>query len=327
VVGGLLSAVRPATSDHGADGRLTVLLLGSDKRADGSISGERLDVILVASLGPDGRVAMASVPRDTVRFPRAAVNGGGNSGTARVNTLYATYRASCPGGADEKRACGLDRFRSDVEVALDLDIDRYAYIRFEAFDALLNEIEGIVVDTPGRIVDKGFMDEATPPTGVWFPDAVDYPLGGTGPGAPNCLSWKAADPACHRAIVYVRSRKGTEGSHNNSDYRRSLRQHGVVMGAIDKVLARGDAPGGPLDDLLAAVAGEAATGMFATDIPLTWAEALALYAALRGATLGPKAVFAPTKFSSVYGSATIKLKLAVVRDWVDRKITTVGPTP
>ena len=52
----------------GSDGRLTVLLLGSDDRA--SHSGNRTDVIMVVSLDPTtGAVAAASIPRDTAELP------------------------------------------------------------------------------------------------------------------------------------------------------------------------------------------------------------------------------------------------------------------
>src|SRR4051795_8974347 len=67
----------------GTDGRLTVLLLGSDYRP--AHPGNRTDAIMVVSTDPTtGRTAGFSVPRDTVDFPLP------KSGVyhAKVNALY-----------------------------------------------------------------------------------------------------------------------------------------------------------------------------------------------------------------------------------------------
>ncbi len=56
-------------------GRLTVLLLGSDKfnsscNNRGDLGGERTDTIMFATINPQtGRVALASLPRDTIQLP------------------------------------------------------------------------------------------------------------------------------------------------------------------------------------------------------------------------------------------------------------------
>ncbi len=68
----------------GKDGRLTVLLIGSDWRPDSG--GERLDVLMVATIDPvTGEAAVVSIPRDMSGIPLA---GGGNSGGMRVNSIY-----------------------------------------------------------------------------------------------------------------------------------------------------------------------------------------------------------------------------------------------
>ena len=59
----------------GTDGRLTVLLLGSDRfdaacTDRGGLGGERTDTIMFATINPrNGKVAMASLPRDTIQVP------------------------------------------------------------------------------------------------------------------------------------------------------------------------------------------------------------------------------------------------------------------
>src|SRR4051794_33682328 len=67
----------------GTDGRLTVLLLGSDYRP--AHPGNRTDAIMVVSTDPTtGRTAGFSVPRDTIDFPLP------KSGVyhAKINALY-----------------------------------------------------------------------------------------------------------------------------------------------------------------------------------------------------------------------------------------------
>src|SRR5580765_4125179 len=67
----------------GTDGRLTVLLLGSDYRP--AHPGNRTDAIMVVSVDPTtGKAAGFSVPRDTSGFP--LVNG--TKYGAKVNALY-----------------------------------------------------------------------------------------------------------------------------------------------------------------------------------------------------------------------------------------------
>ena len=301
--------------DDGPDGRLTVLLLGSDQRP--GLQGERLDVIIVASHNAStDKVSFASIPRDTIGFPRA---GGGTSGNTRVNQMFRDYRSgSC------SKDCALKRFRSDVERALHIDIDYYVYIKFSAFDALVDNVGGIRVNTPGKLVDKWYMDEPTLPKGVWFPDDSNFELRGL--STPYCRTWKSSAPACHRAIVYVRSRKGTVGGRVNSDYRRSDRQQQVVFAAIERVLRRGDGPA--LSGLRSAVASrddESGRATFATDMPTHSSTfGLAMYNRLSGASLGPNIVFKPTKFATASG-ATIRLKLSVVRNWIDAKMSPTGP--
>ena len=54
---------------------------------------------------------------------------------------------------------------------------------------------------------------------------------------------------CHRALVYVRSRKGTIGSGTNNDYKRSLRQQKFIFEAIRRVTE--DFGQGKADDVAA----------------------------------------------------------------------------
>src|SRR6185436_15679865 len=67
----------------GSDGRMTVLLLGSDYRR--GHAGNRTDTIIVVSFDPaTGATAALSIPRDTVNFPLP----GGSVYRPKINGLY-----------------------------------------------------------------------------------------------------------------------------------------------------------------------------------------------------------------------------------------------
>ncbi len=298
----------------GQDGRLTVLLLGSDYR-EGYRYGEHTDVIIVASFDPNTRrVAMASVPRSVVFFPRHPDNpGAATSGNKRINLMYPGYKRRAA-GVVEKPA--LERFRKDVSYALGVEIDHYAYIRFPGFDALVDAVGRVPVYIPARIVDDVYSDDSSPPPGIMFPGGVSgYRLKGA--SAARCPD--TATP-CRRALVYVRSRKGQVGGSPNSDSHRSGRQQQFVLAGVRRVIKRGD---GERLAAFVATAGEHLT----TDIPFSAAPSL--YLMLRRARFAPsgRAVFAAPAFGYKVAADGTVLYLDSVRGWVDRNMPPVPLTP
>lgn len=298
----------------GDDGRLTILLLGSDFR-EGYRYQEHTDVIMVVSLDPNTRrIAVASVPRSTVYFPRHPDNpGASTSGAERVNFMYLGYKRRRAGVVERP---ALDRFRKDVSHALGVEIDHYAYVRFTGFDALVDAVGGVRVSIPARIFDYVYSDESSPPRGILFPGGVSgYRLGGH--SAARC-----PDPytPCRRALVYVRSRKGYVGGSDNSDSQRSRRQQEFILAAVRRVIKRGDG-----DQLGALVA--VASNHLTTDIPL--AAAPSLYQMLNRVRFAPggKAVLAAPSFGyKISGDDTV-LYLRSVRGWIDRNMPPVPQTP
>ncbi len=298
----------------GEDGRLTILLLGSDYR-EGYRYREHTDVIMVVSFDPDTRrMAVVSVPRSVVSFPRHPDNPGGpTSGSERVNLMYETYKRR-PDGVIERPA--LERFRKDVSHALGVEIDHYAYLRFSGFDALVDAMNGVPVSIPARIVDYVYSDESSPPPGIMFPGGVSgYRLGGG--SAARCPD--TATP-CRRALVYVRSRKGQVGGFANSDAQRSRRQQEFVLAAVRRVIQRGD--GERLGTLLVSAAQH-----LTTDIPLSAAPSL--YLMLRRARFAPngRAVFSSPGFGREVAADGTLLYLDTVRGWIDRNMPPVPLTP
>ncbi len=97
----------------GSDGRLTILLLGSDSRTGGV---SRTDTIMVFSVRGNS-ISIASIPRDTGRIP----NPSGGTYSARVNALF--------------RQLGANEFMRVMENLLGIEIDHYALVTFFGFHA------------------------------------------------------------------------------------------------------------------------------------------------------------------------------------------------
>jgi polyisoprenyl-teichoic acid--peptidoglycan teichoic acid transferase len=285
-LGSLLpSGTQGSSISYGKDGRLTMLLLGSDFRP--TLAGERTDVIMVVTINPKTRkMAAVSIPRDIarVRLPNGTVYSG------RVNGIYAYYKKTLG------KAAALARLESIVEYNLQIEIDHHALIRFRGFNALIDEVNGLSVGIGKEIRDPKFWDDPNKPRGIFFPRASGWPLKAS---APLCNGLYKTKPytgqpgyTCERALVYVRSRNGI----GNNDFKRARRQQGVVAVAITKVIQRGN--GANLASLLSRANNLGSD--FYTDIPLTLANANQLYNLLHGAVLPSdrRAVLRPTTYAA-----------------------------
>jgi LCP family protein required for cell wall assembly len=185
----------------GSDGRLTVLILGSDARE--GVIGSRTDAIIVASINPKtGRVVMVSLPRDTVNVPIAP----GVAYRGRINSLFWEYER-----ASGKTKNALKKVKSDLAYAFGTEIDYYALVEFDGLVRLVNSIGGVDLTLTESIVDPTIH------------------LGKNG------LKLKAGERELNgrKALAFTRSR------HSDSDYDRSRRQHQVLTAATSKVRKRG----------------------------------------------------------------------------------------
>ncbi len=294
----------------GKDGRLTMLLIGSDWRAESG--GERLDVLMVATVDPStGKAAVVSIPRDMSGIPFA---GGGNSGGMRVNSIYyIKYRdASLDHAAVDRKA--LKRFSKDIGAFLDTEIDYWAMTRFATFANVINSLGGVRVDIRDEVLDSSYHSNDS--HGIWFPAKDDYKLKGNPPCKPK-------PKRCHSALVYARSRHGTVGRGYNSDWRRAERQQDIVRAAVKGVL-EDDGAGIRLLGTLLKVRDK-----IDTNIPKTTEAAAQLFALLDGSKL-PKAnmkVLAPSTWASTAADGTIKPNLANIRRWVGSHFYEVRSEP
>ena len=180
----------------GTDGRLTVLLLGSDYRP--AHPGNRTDAIIVVSIEPvSRRAASFSIPRDTIRFPLGA----GRSYAPKVNGLYQTLQQTTGHGGKAMKAI--------VGRAYDIEVDWYAFIGFEGFKRLIGAVGGVDVTLKEPYYDPYYwVDRRT-----------------QGWGLPAGTSHLDAD----EALIFARSRKG------DNDFGRARRQQQLVLAAVSKV--------------------------------------------------------------------------------------------
>lgn len=285
----------------GKDGRLTVLIVGSDWRPNAG--GERLDVIMVATIDPaTGQAAVVSIPRDMSGIPLAD---GSNSGGMRVNSIYyIRYRDPSLGhSAIDRKA--LARFSRDIGAFLGTEIDYWAMTRFASFANLINSLGGVRVDIAEEVLDSSYHHNSS--RGVWFPAKDGYML----KGDPAC---KPKPKRCRSALVYVRSRKGTVGTSYNSDWRRAERQQELVRAAVKDVLDNDGAGIRLLGKLLNV------RDKIDTNMPKTTEAAAQLFALLDGLKL-PRAnmkVLAPATWAGSAADGSIKPNLARIRSWVDK---------
>jgi len=184
----------------GTDGRLTVLLLGSDYRP--AHPGNRTDAIMVVSIDPvTGKAAGVSIPRDTSGFPL----GNGATYGPKVNALYEHLQSTTGNG-------GL-ALRNAVGKAFGIEIDDYVFIGFQGVKDMVAAVGGVDVT-----LDKPYYDAE-----YWVTARHQ------GWGLPAGTSHLG--PA--DALIFARSRKG------DNDFGRARRQQILVLAALNKARTRG----------------------------------------------------------------------------------------
>jgi anionic cell wall polymer biosynthesis LytR-Cps2A-Psr (LCP) family protein len=301
-----------AQVNAGSDGRITVLMVGSDHR-DGGGNGERTDTIMVMSINTNNKmITAASIPRDTARVPLAPALGGGVF-TNKINGMLKWFKKQSGGS----RAAGMEKLRIEIEYLLATPIDYVAYIRFDGFDALVDEAGGIETSIPAEIRDPSYIDKPGWPTGARFLADNSVVLGGAQAercygGYPKPVKDWSTVMSCKRALVYVRSRHGKVGTAANSDFKRSARQQTFIYDALRQLrnsLSKAQ-------DVR--VKANSIPTNFYTTIPISSAaDGLELYNLVQGATMPYRAVFSPSTYA-VKVRYHYELKLSVVRAWCDK---------
>lgn len=195
-------SVAPAGADPllGTDGRLTVLLLGSDFRP--SHPGNRTDAIMVVSVDPvSGQTGAVSIPRDLLNFPLP----NGKVWGTKVNALYQHLKSTTKNGnAAMERA---------VAEALGVEVDGLVLIGFEGVRSLVSAVGGVSVTLKEPYYDSHYWVNGH--TQGWGLSAGTHKLN------------------AENALIFARTRKG------DSDYGRAARQQQLVMAAVTKVSKKG----------------------------------------------------------------------------------------
>lgn len=121
---------RPAPASKDAT---TILLLGSDKRVDGSVAGQRSDTMMVIHIPADhDEIGIVSIPRDSwVQVP--------GHGPAKIN---AAYSWGGPALAVET-----------VEKLTGVRMDHVAVIDWEGFKRITDLLGGVEVTIPNTVTD------------------------------------------------------------------------------------------------------------------------------------------------------------------------------
>ena len=167
------------------------LVLGLDRRPDGS--GPALtDTLLVVVLDEQGQhVGLISIPRDLyVDIP--------DSGTDRINTVYQV--------AKRTKRDPLELARSVVEDTLKLPIEHALALDLGVFERAVDAVGGVDVDVPCPISDNFIDARADGGRRLLDVDAGRRHMDGV------------------TAAMYVRSR------HGRSDFHRARRQQAVLLG-------------------------------------------------------------------------------------------------
>ena len=294
-------------------GRLTVLLVGSDFREGGG-NGERLDSIMIVSVNPaNGDISAASIPRDTGRIPLP----GGGVFTGKINGMFKSFKKQSGGN----RNVALNKFKEVIEHVIGANIDYVGFLRFNGFDRMVDEAGGVLTAIPNEIRDPKYIDKPGWPTGAKFavhtsPKAL---LKGATTercygGYPKPVSNWGPVMDCKRAIVYVRSRKGSiVGVGSNTDFKRAARQQRFLVDAIIRVLGGGQGMAQDMRSLMTSHPSE-----IYTDMPSSNADITQMFNILSGANLAHSVVFGPSTYSShISGTSKYELKLTAVRNWAN----------
>ena len=184
----------------GTDGRLTILLLGSDYRP--AHPGNRTDAIMVVSLDPTtGDTAAFSIPRDTSRFPLPS----GGTYAPKINGLYQHF-ASTVGKPAQNMVLA-------IEKAFRIEVDGSVFIGFAGVKQLVDAVGGVDIT-----LDHAYYDPV-----YW----VNNHTQGWGlPAGKSHLNGASA-------LIFARSR------HGDNDFARTRRQQQLVMAALTKVRTLG----------------------------------------------------------------------------------------
>ncbi|AYY11839.1 LytR family transcriptional regulator [Actinobacteria bacterium YIM 96077] len=204
--------------------RLNLLLLGSDA-GDGR-DGVRPDTLIVASVDTEtGDTTTISIPRNLQRFPfppdsplaeqyPQGFTGAGEQTEWMINAVFRNVPAAHPEVFEDVDNPGADATKWAVEGALGIDIDYFAIVNLDGFQAIVDALGGVTLDVP-RDIPVGNREL---PGRQGCTEARDYIRAGDDQHLNGA-----------QALWFARSRCGSD------DYDRMARQQCVLGAIVDKV--------------------------------------------------------------------------------------------
>ncbi len=201
------------------DGRINVLLLGTDRRVNEAGETALTDTLLFASIGRvEKNVAMISLPRDLWVTEHQS----------RINEIYKRH--------------GIDELVSVVSDVLGMPIHYYAIVDFNLFKETIDTLGGVDIDVENSFVDREYPVEGEEAslcgrTIEEIEELKDEPTVEVFPCRYTTVSFDQGLQKMdgETALKYVRSRKGSNGE--GTDFARSRRQQKVIMAIRDKGLS------------------------------------------------------------------------------------------
>ena len=287
-----------STISGGSDGRITILLLGSDWRPRLTGTGERTDSIIFMTIDNSNRISAISLPRDVGNVPI----GPGQTFKPKINGLFKYFKKANGGN----RNVALEKVRQAFQYAFQIQIDYVAFIRFTGFERFVRNIGGVQVNVPYNIYDPSIYDgrQSDLKPGAKFLAGTTNELGDDAPycyTVGNPIDWSKT-PNCTRALEYVRSRHGP----GNNDWKRDKRQQGFIYAAMQGIKAS------QIYGLLSSA--QSNDSDFYTTLPLTQSDVQYMYNRVHSATMPNQAVLQPPTYAStVPGTSKQQLKIDVVR--------------
>ncbi|HEX8941353.1 MAG TPA: LCP family protein [Candidatus Limnocylindrales bacterium] len=193
----------PATAPpwNGAD-RLNILLVGADQRPPDPTFNT--DTMIVLSIDPaTHRVAMFSLPRDTVDVPLPAIPARAAYGPTYPNKINSLCTAAVVRPDLFPAGC-FQSLKQTLGTLLGLDISYYVEVNFYGFKQVVDTLGGVTINVQNPVVDDLYPTEDGTHIRLYIPTGVQHMDGS-------------------QALAYARSR------HGSTDFDRAARQQRVIL--------------------------------------------------------------------------------------------------
>jgi LCP family protein required for cell wall assembly len=195
-----------------ADGRLDLLLIGSDAGPDRW--SLRTDTMIVLSVEvATGRATLFGIPRNLVGVPLPAESAGAFTDgrfPRLLNALY-VYASGHPGSFPGGEARGFRAVTGAIQELVGVALDGAVVVDLAGFVRLVDAIGGLWIDVPERVIDANYPEA----DGSGYL-RIDIRMG--------CQKLDG-----RMALAYARSR------HQDSDYGRMRRQQAVLVAIARQV--------------------------------------------------------------------------------------------